>query len=168
MKRLKILAALLPAVFLIMLSPSCSEDFPEERSAVDVLGIFSDGDGHYLEFVDPDHMYEYEYLKTEKYEFWLQRPEVYFYEPHSRLMARENSEGVLQIFRMMNVDEDGMDLCWVADPELNGLEGDAKYDLLRMFVKNEYDYDPANTISYRRVSPEELKAAIGDVEVIIP
>lgn len=155
-------------LFAVILLPSCSDDFPEERSAEDVIGIYSDREGHYLEFADPDHMYEYLYQKTDRYEYWLKRSEAYFYEPHSQLMAKENFDGMLQLFRVMDVNSSGIELCWVEDPELNGLEGDAKYELIKKFVKNEYDYDASNTEIFRRVSAEDLKKAIGDVEVIVP
>lgn len=147
---------------------SCGDDLPAERSDEEVVGIWSDGDGHFLEFADPDHCYDYSYLKTSSVEYWVKRAEVYFYEPYSSLIAKEDTDGVMHIYKVVSVDASSMVLCWVATPDISDIEGEGKYEFLRIFLKNEYTEDPANNITYRRVSQADLEKALGDIEVIEP
>jgi len=160
----------LPALFLVLLFPvltvSCSDDAPPERSEYDIIGIWQDREGHIFEFADPDNMYEYDLMRQDEWEAWVKRKEMYFFEPYSYIMMREDSEGAMQVYQVVSVSDDELVICWVATPDFSGLEGDDKFQLFSVFFKQDYIVDPARYETFHRLTNAELAEALEGYDLI--
>lgn len=157
--------------FLIMVLPvlisSCSDDEPDARSEEDIVGIWQDSDSHILEIVDPDKMYEYALDSFGGTDYWIKRKEMYFFEPYSYLLMKADMEGIMQIYKVVSVDEKQLILCWVATPDTSGIEdSDDKFQIFSFFFKEDYVVDPANYVFYKRLSDTQLSNALKGGEII--
>lgn len=157
--------------FLIMALPalisSCSDDEPDARSEEDIVGIWQDSDSHILEIVDPDKMYEYALDSFGGTDYWIKRKEMYFFEPYSYLLMKADMEGIMQIYKVVSVDEKQLILCWVATPDTSGIEdSDDKFQIFSFFFKEDYVVDPANYVFYQRLSDTQLSNALKGGEII--
>ncbi|MDE6533467.1 MAG: hypothetical protein K2M27_08040 [Muribaculaceae bacterium] len=160
--------ALLLVFLLSFVTVSCSDDEPPQRSEYDILGIWQDKEGHYLEFVNPDRMYEYEFTVYEGVDYWVKKREMYFFEPYSYLMMKEDTQGAVHVYQVVSVNEEELVICWVATPDMSGMEGEDKFQLFSVFFNQDYEVDPAKYETYRKVTQEELDKALEGVEVLEP
>lgn len=166
MKHLFLPAWLTVALLAILTFAGCSDDMPPATSEEDVLGIWTDKEGHYLDMGDTEHMDEYVKTQFDGTDFWLQRHTVYFFEPNSYLMMKEDMEGNLHVYKVISVDEKEMVICWVATPDLIDMESDSKLEIFRVFFNRDYKVDPSKYETYRRLTRQQFEAALGDTEII--
>lgn len=162
---MKLISSLLLFVMLLPLA-GCGDDFPPEVSERDILGIWSDGSGAYLEIEDTNYIYSYTLQEFMGENFWIKRRLSYLYEPVSSMMLAQDNDGILQLYKVSEPATNEMVLCWVETPMQKELEGDARFEIIQVFFNKDYEIDPANNLYYSRLSEEELKTALGDTEVI--
>lgn len=157
--------------FLIMALPllisSCSDDEPESRSEYDIVGIWQDSADHILDIVDPDKIYEYSVESFGNVDYWIKRKEMYFFEPYSYLLMKADMDGIMQIYKVVSVDEKQLTLCWVATPDTSGIEdSDDKFQIFSFFFKEDYVVDPANYVVYKKLTSGQLSDALEGSQVI--
>lgn len=148
---------------------SCSDDDPPQRSEYDIIGIYKDSDNHFLNLVDPDHIYDYSLLDFDDMKFWEKRKLMYLYEPNSNIMLKEDLDGNMQVYKVIGYDDEGITWCWVdsAGASSGGEDGeDSTLDIFRVFFVKDYVTDPARYEHLMKISEEEFKAGLGDIEVI--
>lgn len=143
---------------------SCSDDEGVQRSEYDIVGLWSDREGHFLEFESPERMYEYAFFSEPDMDYWFRHRQMYFYEPYGNLMAKQDMAGVMQMYKIIGLDGDTLVICWVATPDL-GSPDDNKYDFLKMFFDKTYVADPARYETYRRVTDRDLAVALDGYEL---
>lgn len=158
--------AILTAALLSLPMASCSDDEPQERSEYDIIGVWQDREGHIFEFADPDNLYEYDFMSQDGWEAWVKRKEMYFFEPYSYIMMREDAEGAMQVYQVVSVDDDELVICWVDTPDFSGLEGDDKFEIFSVFFKRDYVVDPAKYETFRRLTDEEFEKQLEGYELI--
>lgn len=159
---------LILAVFSAGLS-SCSDDAPPQRTEYDIVGIYKDNDNHFLDLADPDHIYDYTLLDFDDMMFWEKRKLMYLYEPNSNIMLKEDLDGNMQVYKVIDYDSEGITWCWVdsAASSSSGEDGeDPALDIFRVFFVKDYVTDPAKYEHLTKISQEEFKKALGDIEVI--
>ncbi len=162
---MKIFSSLLLILLLLPLS-GCGDDFPPEVSEKDVLGIWTDGTGAYLEIEDTNYIYSYTLQNFQGEDFWIKRRLSYLYEPVSSMMLAQDNDGILQLYKVSEPTSDEMVLCWVETPMQEELQGDARFEIIRVFFNKDYEEDPANNVYYTRLTESQLQEALGDTEVI--
>lgn len=160
---------LLLAMFIIF--PSCSDNEPPEASENDILGIWQDKPGHILDMVDADHLYDYTLTEYEGTQYWIRKKQMYFFEPRSGLMLKEgiaadDGEVAMHVYKIIDVNDDELVICWVSTPDLSNLEGENKLEIFKIFFDKDYEVDPELYETFRRLSPEELKKVLGDIEIL--
>lgn len=149
-----------------LLFGACSDDMPEPKSEYALLGIYSKSDGtEFMEIEDLDWIYQYNLEEYAGQKFWIKRKLTYFYEPVSELVLRQDIEGLLQVDKVIRVDEQGLTLCWVGTPMTEEVTEDNKFEIIQVFF-NTYEPQPANYRVYSRLTASQLQAALGDIEVI--
>lgn len=169
LKKMMSIRLLLIMSFVVVMSvccSGCSDDIPEPKSEYALLGTYSGPDGVYMEIDDIDWIYQYNLEEAGGKKYWIKRKLTYFYEPVSELVLRQDIEGLLQIDKVISVDSQEMTLCWVATPMTEIKDEDAKFEIIQIFFKDDYKVDPANYRHYSRITPEQLKAGLGNIEVI--
>lgn len=150
-----------------LLVSSCSDDEPESRSEYDIVGIWQDSADHILDIVDPDKIYEYSVESFGNVDYWIKRKEMYFFEPYSYLLMKADMEGIMQIYKVVSVDEKQLTLCWVATPDTSGIEdSDDKFQIFSFFFKEDYVVDPANYVVYKKLTSGQLSDALEGSQVI--
>lgn len=159
-------SAFLLVLLLSVTMVSCSDDDAPTRSEYDIIGIWQDREGHVFEFADPDNMYEYDFMSQDGWEAWVKRKEMYFFEPYSYIMMREDSTGAMQVYQVVSVKDDELVICWVDTPDFSGLEGDDKFEIFSVFFKQDYVVDPDKYETFRRLSKEDLEKALEGYELI--
>ena len=168
-----------PVVIAVMVMalcfPSCSDDadIVDERSEYDILGIWQAKEDQILDFVNPDKMYDYSLMSYDDpdagihLKSWIRRKNMYFFEPYSYLMLLTDNEGKLQLYKVVSVDESEMVLCWVAEPDLSGVEDGDPLQIFSIFFKEDYEVDPDKCVTYHRIVGEEnFEKALMGYEVI--
>lgn len=160
--------SLLLAVILSPLCQGCGDDIPEAIPTDLLAGIWMQDNGNYLQILDKDHMYQYILAEDQSEFFWLKYRQTYLYEPYSELVLRENPEGGLDVYKLTQYNPSQMTMCWVASPLIENLDGDNKYDFLKIFFDQDYVVDPANDIVYTSVPQKDFDAVISRYEVIEP
>lgn len=90
---------------------------------------------------------------------------MYFFEPNSYLMLREDEEGTLHIYKVVSVDDEKLVLCWVSTLRLPIWKGKTS---LRFSRCSSIKTTPPIPLSTRHStkSPEELNKALGDIEIL--
>lgn len=144
----------------------CGDDIPEPIPVDLLVGIWSDADGHYLEIIDRDHMYEYELAEDGGDLYWLKYRQVYLYEPYNELILREDTQGGLHVYKLLQFGGNSMTVSLVASPVIDNLDGDNKYDFLKIFFNKDYVVDPAKNVTYRSVTRSDLERLLSEHEVI--
>lgn len=144
----------------------CSDDTPEPKSDYALLGIYSRGSDEFLEIDDLNWIYQYNIEEYGDEKYWIKRKLTYLYEPVSEIMLREDIDGLLQVDKVISVNEREMTLCWVLTPLTEEVDDDSKFQIIQVFFKDDYKIDPANYRTYTRITAEQLKAGLGDIEVI--
>lgn len=163
---LSLLGLLIVAVTTALGSTSCSNDLPEPRSELELLGIWKYSDTEYMEIEDADYIYQYNLEEDADMKFWIKRKLTYFFEPVSDLILREDIEGLLQVDKVVSNKNDKLTLCWVATP-MQATDGIVdKKEIIQIFFKDDYKLDPANYRTYDKLTKEQLIDALGDIEVI--
>lgn len=160
----KLLLILLP--FLMLSFASCSDDDRPDVSETDILGIYAGEDGTFIELNDIDYIYQYNLQDFMGDDYWIKRKLTYMYEPVSQLMLREDIDGILQVYKVIEHNDQGMILCWLETPMQEEVEGDARFELVQVFFKTDYVIDPANYTYYTKITPSQLTTDLGDIEVI--
>lgn len=162
MKQLTILLSLC----LLLPLWGCSDDTPAEVSETDILGIWTAGDGVYLELDDTNWIYQYDLMEFMGENYWVKRKLSYLYEPVSQLMLKQDTDGLIQLYKVVSFDDNTMTLCWLETPMQEEAEGDARYEIIRVFFQTDYEIDPADCTAYEKITEGELTAALGDTEII--
>ncbi|MDE6768675.1 MAG: hypothetical protein K2J78_02995 [Muribaculaceae bacterium] len=144
----------------------CSDDAPEPKSDYALLGIYSKGTDEFMEIEDLDWIYQYNLEEYAGEKYWIKRKLTYLYEPVSELLLRQDIEGLLQVDKVISVDSQEMTLCWVATPLTEEVDEDSKFEIIQVFFKDDYKVDPANYRTYKRITANQLKAGLGNIEVI--
>lgn len=144
----------------------CSSDTPAEKRNDALFGIYSLGSDEYMEIDDLDWIYQYNLEEYDGEKFWVKRKLTYLYEPVSELVLREDTEGLLQVDKVISVNSREMILCWVATPLTEEIDDDAKFEIIQVFFKNDFKVNPANYRTYTRISADQLIAGLGDIEVV--
>ncbi len=165
MKLMKYLMMSLLATVMLCLT-GCSDDTPEPKSDYALLGIYSYGSDEFMEIEDLDWIYQYNLEEYGGEKYWVKRKLTYLYEPVSELVLRQDIEGLLQVDKVISVDSQGMTLCWVETPLTEEVDEDSKFEIIQVFFKDDYKVDPANYRTYKRITANQLKAGLGDIEVI--
>lgn len=169
MKRILHLFYLPLLALMLSAMTSCSVgDEPAATTEYDLVGIWTDNDSHILELNDPDHFYEYDLSQYGDEKYWVKMRLMYFLEPSSYLMLREDDEGVMHVYKVMGISPDEMTICWVATPPVADLDGESKLEIFKIFFNKEYETDPAKYETYRRITPQERDRMIGDIPLIEP
>ena len=150
----------------MLLLGGCADDTPAPKHNDALYGTYSFGNGEYLEIDDLDWIYQYNLEEYDGEKFWVKRKLTYLYEPVSELVLREDTEGLLQVDKVVRVDPKEMILCWVGTPLTEEIDEDAKFEIIQVFFKNDYKVDPANYRTYTRITAEQLAAGLGDIEVV--
>lgn len=145
---------------------ACSDDIPESKSEYALLGTYSYGNDEFLEIDDTDWIYQYNLEEYGGEKYWIKRKLTYFYEPVSELVLRQDIEGLLQVDKVISVDSKEMVLCWVGTPMTDEVAEDSKFEIIQIFFKDNYTPDPANYRKYDRITAQQLKNGLGDIEVI--
>ena len=158
---------IMPILAMIMFCVGgCSDDTPEPKSDYALLGIYSKGTDEFMEIEDLDWIYQYNLEEYAGEKYWIKRKLTYLYEPVSELLLRQDIEGLLQVDKVISVDSQEMTLCWVATPLTEGVDEDSKFEIIQVFFKDDYKVDPANYRTYKRITANQLKAGLGNIEVI--
>ncbi len=160
------LLTLLAAVVMLTLSTACSDDDRPEVSETDILGIYAGEDGTFMELDDTDYIYQYNMQELRGVQYWIKRKLTYLYEPVSELMLKQDIEGLLQVYKVTEHNDQGMTLCWLETPMQEPVEGDARFEIIQVFFKTDYEIDPANEVHYQKIDAEQLQRDLGDIEVI--
>jgi hypothetical protein len=166
MKQFPIIFGSLILSLLSLSLSSCSDDMPEDRSEYDILGIWLDSEGHYLDLGDTEYITDYQLDEMGGQRFWLKRRLTYFYEPYSYLMLTADAEAQMHLYRLISCNDEEMVLCWLADPTMEEIEGENRYEFFKIFFEEDYVIDPANYKYWARVTPEALEEALGDDPII--
>lgn len=157
---------LLISILMLGVTTSCSDDDRPEVAETDILGIYAGEDGTFMELDDIDYIYQYNLMERRGVEYWIKRKLTYMYEPVSELMLKQDVEGLLQVYKVMEHNDEGMTLCWVETPMQEPIEGDARFEIIQVFFRTDFDIDPANEVKYRKIDAEQLQRELGDIEVI--
>ncbi len=91
---------------------------------------------------------------------------TYLYQPLAALVPRQNIEGLLQVDKVISVDSQEMTLCWVGTPLTEAVDEDSKFEIIQVFFKDDYKVDPANYRTYKRITANQLKSGLGNIQVI--
>lgn len=145
---------------------SCSDDTPPDVSEYDVVGIWSDKEGHFLDMRSTEHLYEYTLIRFQDADYWVKRKLMYFFEPTSYLMLKEDEEGTMHIYKVVGVNEEELVMCWVSTPPIADLEGENKLEIFKVFFNHDYEVDPKLFETFKKVTPGELEEALGDIEIL--
>lgn len=156
----------LTCLFLLLLAGSCSDDIPEPKYNEALYGIYSYGENEFMEIDDLDWIYQYDLEEMDGEKYWIKQKLTYLYEPASELVLRQDKEGILQVDEVISNTSKELTLCWVATPLTEEIEGDSKFEIIRIFFDKNFTVDPANYRTYKRITASELKAGLGDIEVI--
>lgn len=163
---MKHFALILSAIVMLTLG-ACSDDMPAPKQNDALYGIYSRGADEFMEIDDLDWIYQYNLEDFDGEQYWVKRKLTYLYEPVSELMLREDTDGLLQVDKVISVTDKDMVLCWVGTPMTDGADSDdAKFEIIQIFFKNDYKPDPANYRTYTRITAADLKAGLGSIEVI--
>ena len=158
---------IMPLLAMVMLCVGgCSDDIPEPKSDYALLGIYSYGSDEFMEIEDLDWIYQYNLEEYAGEKYWIKRKLTYLYEPVSELVLRQDIEGLLQVDKVISVDSQEMTLCWVGTPLTEEVDEDSKFEIIQVFFKDDYKVDPANYRTYKRITANQLKAGLGNIEVI--
>lgn len=165
MNRFKYLIASLLAMVVISLT-GCSDDTPAPKHNDALYGIYSRGADEFMEIEDLDWIYQYNLVEFGEEKFWLKQKLTYLYEPVSELILRQDEEGLLQVDKVISNTSTELTLCWVATPLTEETDEDAKFEIIQIFFNKDLEPDPANYRTYTRITPAQLQAGLGDIEVI--
>lgn len=150
----------------MLLLGSCSDRGPAPKQNDALFGIYSHGSDEFMEIDDLDWIYQFNLEDYDGEKYWVKRKLTYLYEPVSELVLREDIDGILQVDKVISVTDKDLVLCWVGTPLTEAVDDDAKFEIIQIFFKNDYDPDPANYRTYTRITPAELTAGLGDIEVV--
>ncbi len=165
MKLMKYLMMSILATVMLCVA-GCSDDTPEPKSEYALLGIYSHGSDEFMEIEDLDWIYQYNLEEYEGNKYWIKRKLTYLYEPVSELVLRQDIEGLLQVDKVISVDSQEMTLCWVGTPLTEAVDEDSKFEIIQVFFKDDYKVDPANYRTYKRITANQLKSGLGNIQVI--
>lgn len=155
-------------VLMLPLFSACDDGNGLPVSEGDILGIWQDEQGHYLDFVNPDLMYEYNLTDFGNGTYvWVKRKEMYFFEPYSYLLLKEDSEGIMQLYKVVSVNESTMVLSWIETPEMPE-DDESKFSFFKIFFSQNYRVDPARNVTFHAVSRSQLDEALKGYEIIEP
>lgn len=158
---------IMPILAMVMLCVGgCSDDMPEPKSEYALLGIYSRGSDEFMEIEDLDWIYQYNLEEYAGERYWIKRKLTYLYEPVSELVLRQDIEGLLQVDKVISVDDRELTLCWVGTPLTEAVDEDSKFEIIQVFFKDDYKVDPANYRTYKRITANQLKTGLGNIEVI--
>lgn len=158
---------IMPILAMVMLcAGGCSDDMPEPKSDYALLGIYSRGADEFMEIEDLDWIYQYNLEEYAGEKYWIKRKLTYLYEPVSELVLRQDIEGLLQVDKVISVDAQELTLCWVGTPLTEAVDEDSKFEIIQVFFKDDYKVDPANYRTYKRITANQLKTGLGNIEVI--
>lgn len=160
------LLTVLMAFLMLAAASACSDDDRPDVSEDDILGIYAGEDGTFMELNDADYIYQYNLQELRGVQYWVKRKLTYMYEPVSELMLKQDIEGILQLYKVMEHNDEGMTLCWLETPMQEAAEGDARFEIIQVFFRNDFEPDPANEVRYSKIDAEQLQQDLGDIEVI--
>lgn len=164
--RLSPLLIAVVGILTALMATGCDDDLPKPRSERELIGIWSDSDTEYMEIEDTDYIYQYNLQEFEGESYWIKRKLTYFFEPVSDLILRQDIEGLLQVYKVVSNKDDKLTLCWVDTPMQENVTGDNKLEIIQIFFKPDYELNPADFRTYRKLTKEELEKGLGDIEVI--
>ena len=165
MKYMKFLISSLLTVMALCLA-GCSDDIPAPKHNDALFGIYSRGAEEFMEIDDLNWIYQYNLEDYGDETFWIKRKLSYLYEPVSELILREDIEGILQVDKVISTTSSELTLCWVETPLTEATDDDSKFEIIQVFFNQDYKPDPANYRTYQRINADQLKAGLGNYEVI--
>lgn len=153
---------------------SCSGDEPRDVSENDILGIWQDSPGHILDMADSERLYEYTLQDFEGTKYWVRTTPMYFYEPRTELMLKElkpepeaeDPNSQMHVYKVIDIAPEELTICWVAQQDVSNIDGENVVEIFQVFFDKDYVVDPSNYTTFRRLTPDQFKAALGDIEVI--
>lgn len=164
----KLYILILSAIVSLSFASCSDDDTPVQRSEYDIVGIWQDSDKHILEIADPDKLYDYDLQEFEDTNYWIKRKVMYFFEPYSYLMMKTDSEGTVQLYKVVSVGEKEMVLSWIGTPDISEEDSDNKFQIFSVFFKDTYTVNPANNVTYRKITQSELNSQLTGIEIIEP
>ena len=165
----------LPLIFLTMafFMAACSHEDLEVRHQDEIMGVWTDGDGSYMEFMADNTLINLKvsYQDNESIGDWTR--DVYFYEPGYEIVIYLFAEVEGYIYKIINLDE--KELVWCRVKELNLREdyenGMAMGEIIGNIINEAhegFETNPADYVSFTKVPVDEFYDMIQNIDIMEP
>lgn len=172
--RKKIQKWVFPVILTVLLGlmPGCSsDDEPTFRNEGDILGVWTDGEGRYINFDSENRAFNL-YVRTQDgMEIGLWEQDGYFYEPGYNLLIYMDQNSHPQIYQVLELTEDELVWCWVEDLRDNYNGTDSIGEIIGQIIQNAHDgypIDPEKTEFFSRVPEDRFLDIIDSLNLALP
>ncbi|MDE6298898.1 MAG: hypothetical protein K2M10_04550 [Muribaculaceae bacterium] len=170
----------------IGISSCSSDDDPAPRNADDILGVWTDGNGRYLDFLSETNLYDLRLTGTPASDpSYTLMHDSYFYEPGYNFvilldfmkgMENEDAAGSTNwedlvspdVFEVTTLDASTLRWCWVDNLTDEKYKGMTKKQIIGRVIQEAdkgFTLLPQNYQTWTRVAPEDFNQIIEDYEI---
>lgn len=150
-------------LFLLLLLPlaatmsSCSDEEPPVKSANDILGVWTDGNGYYMNLREDTRAYTLSVSGKGEEASATFDLSVYFYEPGYDILLWIDGEAQPNVYQVVSLTDDKLVWCWVDNLRDDKYDGLSKSELIGQIIQQAHDgypLDPARYQTFTRTSTE--------------
>lgn len=157
--------------FILIGFSGCNNDEPEVRSEEDILGVWTDNEGYYMQ-VQPDNR-AYSLYITEQDGETIGRwdEDGFFYEPGYNLVISMDSSSRPQVYQVLELNDSSLVWCWVDDLASKYQEGMSAGEIIGEILQEAqegYEINPEFIRTFTKISDEEFYSMLESLNIFYP